>query len=274
MILTSENYFSPAASIEYMSASQYKAFSRCEAAALAEIRGEYIRPSTTSLLVGSYVDAHFEGTLDLFKAQHPEIFKRDGALKSEYTKANDIIARCEEDELFMMLMAGEKQVILTGMISGVPFKVKIDSLLNADQTVAIAEKFPEAAGKLGMLDGLIVDGKVMKDMLPIWQDGERKHFAEAWGYDIQGAIYQEIEGNMLPFVLAVATKETVPDISALIIPDSTLSTVLDEVEENVPHYQEVKLGKVEPVRCEHCDYCKATKKLTTIVDYWEVGMDD
>lgn len=271
MILTNENYFSPAANTEYMSASQYKAFSKCEAAAIAEIRGEYKRPVTTALLVGSYVDANFEGTLDLFKSQHPEIFKRDGTLKAEYNQANTIIARCEEDELFMMLMSGKKQVIKTGTISGVPFKIKMDSLLDAKQTAAIAEKFPETAEMLGMLDGLIVDGKVMRDMNPVWQDGEFKPFVEAWGYDIQGAVYQEIEGKMLPFVLAVATKENVPDINALFIPDTALQAAMDEVEANAPVYQEIKLGKIEPKRCEHCEYCRATRKLTTFVNYWEVG---
>lgn len=73
MILTNENYFSTEASMEYMSVSQFKAFESCEAAALAEAKGEYKREETTSLLVGKYVDAHFEGTLDVFKAQHPDI---------------------------------------------------------------------------------------------------------------------------------------------------------------------------------------------------------
>jgi hypothetical protein len=59
-----------------MGVSQFKAFEKCEAAALAELTGEYQREKTVSLLVGSYVDAHFEGTLDVFKAQNPEIFTK------------------------------------------------------------------------------------------------------------------------------------------------------------------------------------------------------
>ena len=55
MILTNENYFSTEASMEYMSVSQFKAFESCEAAALAEAKGEYKREETTSLLVGKYV---------------------------------------------------------------------------------------------------------------------------------------------------------------------------------------------------------------------------
>ena len=39
MILTAENYYSQEANLAYMSASQFKAFDRCEAAALAELGG-------------------------------------------------------------------------------------------------------------------------------------------------------------------------------------------------------------------------------------------
>ena len=42
---------------------------------------------TAALLVGSYVDAHFSNELAIFKAQNPEIFTRNGDLKSEYKKS-------------------------------------------------------------------------------------------------------------------------------------------------------------------------------------------
>jgi len=29
-----------------------------------------------------------------------------------------------------------------------------------------------------------------------------------------------------------------------------------------PHFQAIKNGEIEAVRCGICDYCKATKKLT------------
>ena len=43
----------------YMGATQFKAFDRCEAAALAEVRGEYAPAASTAMLIGSYVDAYF-----------------------------------------------------------------------------------------------------------------------------------------------------------------------------------------------------------------------
>ena len=87
MILTAENYFSKDAQMQYFGVSQFKSFENCEVSALEEITGNYERAKTTALLVGSYVDAHFEGTLDIFKAQHPELLKRDGTLKSDYVRA-------------------------------------------------------------------------------------------------------------------------------------------------------------------------------------------
>ena len=93
MILTNDNYFSIEASKEYFSVSQYKSFMECEAKAMAEIRGEWKQKKTTALLVGSYVDAYFEGTLDTFKLENPEIFKKDWTLKADYVQADEIIKR-------------------------------------------------------------------------------------------------------------------------------------------------------------------------------------
>lgn len=272
-VVTAENYFSPEMNMAYMGSTQFKAFDRCEAAALAEVRGEYAPAASTALLVGGYIDAYFSGELPVFQAQHPEIFKRDGGLKAEYVHAQDVIARMEADELYMLLMSGKKQVILTGEIAGIPFKVKIDSLLDADTSRRIVERFPEMAEVMGMCDGALVDQKVMRDMKGIWSEEEhtKVSFAQFYGYDIQGAIYQAIEGHMLPFLLAVGTKEDAPDIDVKYIPDGELAAKLAEVEDRAPRYQAIKEGKIAPRRCEKCAYCRMTKKLCRATDYREVG---
>jgi len=64
MKLTEKNYFSQKANEEFMSVSQFKAFDKCPASAMAELKGEFTREKTTALLVGSYVDSYFEGTLE------------------------------------------------------------------------------------------------------------------------------------------------------------------------------------------------------------------
>lgn len=258
--LTDDNYFSHEASMDFMSCSQWKSFHQCEEKALAEIAGDYTRPSSTALLVGSYVDSHFEGTLDIFKAKHPEIFKRDGNLKAEYTKADEIIQRVERSDKFMRYMSGEKQVIMTGEIAGVPFKIKIDSY------------HPDKS---------IVDLKCMKDFEPIWNAEKhcKEPFVEAWGYDIQGAIYQEIvrqnTGKQLPFIIAGATKQTPVNHDLMYVPQERLDECLSLVKALAPRYQALKQGKEEnPSRCEKCDWCLETKILTEIVDYRDIGVND
>lgn len=275
-VVTRENYYDPEINMAYMGSTQFKSFTKCEAATLAELRGEWVQPSTQALLVGGYIDAWFSGELPVYQAQHPELFKRDGTLKAEYLKAQEVIARMESDELYSMLMSGQKQVVRTGLIAGVPFKVKIDSLLDGDACRRIVEKFPKTQAALGFCDGAIVDQKAMKDMATVWSEEEhcRLPFVEAWGYDLQGAIYQAVEGNMLPFVLAVGTKEDSPDLAALYIADEDLTAKLHEVEDLAPRYQAIKEGRVQPVRCEHCAYCRATKRLDSIVNYKDLNADD
>lgn len=252
MILTSENYFSKEAEMAYFGSTQYKNFESCEAAAMAKIRGEYEEEPTTALLVGSFVDAYFEGTLDVFRAKTPQIFTQKGELKADYKHAEYIIERIERDEMFMRFMNGGKQAILTGQLFGVDWKIKIDSY---------------HIGKA------IVDLKIMKDFALVWVDGQGKiPFVEAWGYDIQAAIYQAIEGNNLPFFIAGATKEKPePDLAIISIPQEQIDMTREIIKANLPRFVQVKAGEIEPHRCEKCDWCKRTKKLTQIVDYRELG---
>ena len=251
MTLTAENYHSPVANRAYMGSTQFKQFRKCEAAAMAVLNGEWTDPESIALLVGSYVDAHFSKTLDLFCAKNPQIFKRDGNLKSDYEHANYIIERIERDKCFMAALSGQKQVIMTGEIGGVQFKVKSDSLL------------PDR----------IVDLKIMRDMADVYDKETRewKSFWRAWEYDIQGAIYREIVRQnirkLLPFGLSVATKEKPePDLALLTLPAAALDVALEDVQINAPYYDGIKKGLYPPVRCEKCDYCRSTKVLTGWVE--------
>lgn len=184
MVLTPENYYSPEANFEYMSVSQFKDFSGtygqvgCEARAMAKLRGEYQEEKTTALLVGSYVDSYFEGpeSLERFKSENPEIFTQKGELRAEYKKADTIIQRIESDEYFMQCMSGEKQVIMTAEIFGIPWKIKIDSYVK---------------------DIVITDLKIVESIKKMkWvRDLGYLDFIRFWGYDTQGAIYQETVGR-------------------------------------------------------------------------------
>ena len=249
MILTNDNYYSLEANREYMSVSQYKQFQRCEAAAMAQINGEWEFPKTTALLVGSYIDSWFEGTLDEFKRANPEIYKRsrgDRQLKADFILAEKIIQFLQNDRMFMRYMAGEKQVIITRELFGTPWKIKMDSY------------HPDK----------IVDLKVMRSMERIMG----KSFVEHWGYDLQMAIYSAVEGRDLATYLAVVTKQEPPDKEIISIPRWRRVELLEEVEKNMPHILDVKSGKVPAQRCGVCEYCRATKQLTEPIDFELVGL--
>ena len=253
MILTNENYYSMEANRQFLSVSQYKDFcgtlgkQACEEQALAKLNGLWETEKTTALMVGSYVDAHFEGTLDLFKAQNPEVFTKAGILRAEYKKAEEIINRIERDEYFMKFLSGEKQVIMTAEMFGADWKVKLDSYVK---------------------DVCIVDLKVMKSIreLNYVKDFGHMHFVSYWGYDIQAAVYQEVvyrnTGKRLPFFIAAASKEKETDIEIIQIPQQMMDDRLAEVEKNTGNILMLKNGEIDPIRCENCDWCKHTKVLT------------
>lgn len=135
MQLTSENYYSQEANQEYMSVSGYKDFAGtygkmpCEFYGMEKLNGRWEDEKSTALLVGSYVDSYFEGSLEQFKKDNPEIFTQKGELKANFKQAEEIIARIERDEYFMKYMSGQKQVIMTGELFGAKWKIKMDSYI-------------------------------------------------------------------------------------------------------------------------------------------------
>ena len=247
-MLNKDNYFAPEMMKRYWSVSQLKSFMKCEAAGLAEVRGEYQREETDALLIGSYVDAYFSGEMQDFTARNgSKMFKKNGELLAKFGHANDIIDRVMADNLMMEYLTGEKQVIMEAELFGVPWKTKMD-VYNEQR---------------------IVDLKCVRDFSDIYDKtyGWRS-WVEYWGYDIQGAIYQKVEqlvtGRVepLPFYIAAVTKEKTPDIKLIQLPQHILDTALKLVEAQIDRFDLIKSGDVEPIRCESCDYCKMTKVLT------------
>lgn len=267
MELTEQNYFAPDASKQYMSASQLKSFLDCPARTLAELSGEYKRESSTALLVGSYVDAHFSGTLPQFRAEHPEIYTLKGGLRSEFAQAQDIIAYLSADPLLMRMLGGVQQKIVTGEIAGVQFKGKLDCLLSAEQCHAIAEDYPDMAEDLMMVDGAIVDLKCLRDLEPIWVSGRGKlSVIEAWRYDLQLAIYQRLVGGKLPCYIVAVTKEKTPDKALIHIPQYMMDAAMDAVSDLIPIYQALKMGQGEITHCGHCEFCRQKKVIIKAID--------
>ena len=252
--LDQENYFSEQASRDYMSVSQFKEFAgttehlSCEETAWLQLNRIIPKQEGDALLIGSFVDAYYEGTLDEFKSNHPEIISSQGPtkgmLKKDFIGADSIIQRLEKDALFSQYMSGQKQLIMTAVIFGCEWKVKMDAFHPQDK---------------------IVDLKVMKDMLPIWSGKRKVDFVHYWGYDIQGAIYQKVveivTGYRLPFYLCVATKQATTDFEIIQISQAHLDEALDFVAQNLPRVLQIKNDILTPSRCGICSHCIETKKL-------------
>lgn len=234
MKLNEDTYYSKEANQDFFSVSQYKDFCKCEAMAMAKINGEYQEKTTKAMLIGILCDRWFEGTLDKLREESPNIFYcRNGALRADFRKADDIIKRVQKDERFMQFMSGEKQKILTFEMFGVPWKIKMDSFVK---------------------DICITDLKVVQNFKSL----------AYWRYDLQGAVYQKgAEANgygLLPFYLAAATKEAVTNFDIFQIDQPTLDMAHREIEGNMSRFIAVKSGLEEPHYCGVCDYCKSVKK--------------
>ncbi len=234
MKLNDDTYYSKEANQAYFSVSQYKDFCKCEAMAMAKICGEFEQKQTKAMLIGTLVDRWFEGTLEKLRQESPNIFYcRNGALRADFRKADEIIKRVQRDERFMQYMSGEKQKILTFEMFGVPWKMKMDSFCE---------------------DICITDLKVVQNFKSL----------AFWRYDLQGAVYQEGCARngygWLPFYLAAATKEAVTNFDIFQIDQPTLDMALREIEGNMPRFIAVKAGLEEPHYCGVCDYCKSVKK--------------
>ena len=106
------------------------------------------------------------------------------------------------------------------------------------------------------------------------QDYGYASFVEYWGYTLQLAVYQKIveinTGNKLPCYISVVTKETYPEIEVIYVDQLTLDHALNEIEMNMQSVLAVKNGDAEPIRCEHCDYCKSTKVLTGPINHQDL----
>ena len=261
LYLNKDNYFSKEADNIYFSASQIKAFKKCEASALAEIRGEYERPMSQALLQGQFVDEALTGDYAEWSLKNmPLISKRDGNLKAEFTQCSEMVRRAQRDDMFMEYMKGEHQMIVTGPLFGFPFKAKLDVLG----------------------DDRIVDLKTVRDLSPVYLPGQgRVDFATAWDWPLQMAIYQrlyeEIEGVRLPCYLAVITKETPPDIRIIRVEQERMDAELAWLETVLPRYEAIKDGLSTPERCDKCAYCRETRVLEVpemLSDFEEGGFID
>lgn len=284
MKLTNKNYYGAKANQEFMSVSQFKNFKKCEAMALAELKGEYERPKSKALLLGSFVDEMLTGTKEsqtqFIIENRSEIFQKSSKLSkctdeelavllndyslqllsadnkpyAEIVQALETIEKIKKQPLMMQHFNSKHQTIMTGEIAGVPFKIKMDNYKPGE---------------------IIADGKYMASLR---SPNLFEPMVKYWGYDIQGAVYQEIvyqnTGKRLPFYLNIATKEKPAHLAVAEIKQYDLDEALENVIKNAPRYQAIKNREIEPERCEdyNCDYCTETAIITEPTDSNFLGL--
>ena len=284
MKLTNKNYYGSAANNEFMSVSQFKQFQKCEAMALAELKGEYERPKSKALLLGSFVDEMLTGTKksqikfvsdnfsELFQKSskicklddagrmtfisdyYTDIFNEDNKPYAEIVQALETIRRIKQQPLMMKHFKSKHQTVMTGEIAGVPFKIKMDNYKPGE---------------------FIADCKYMASLR---SPNLFEPLVKYWRYDLQGAVYQEVvyqnTGKRLPFYLDIATKETPAHLAVAEINQYDLDEALETIKALAPRFQAIKNGEIKPNRCNEydCHYCTETHFITEPVDSNYLGM--
>ncbi len=249
MVLTEDTYYSHN---EFMSVSQFKNFQKCEAAALAELKGEYTPDRGRALLLGSYVDEMLTGTVEsqckFVEENRTDLFKKNGEMYADIVQAVEAISTVRNQPLMMKYLDGEHQVIMTGEIEGVPVKGKFDSYKPGE---------------------FVADLKYLKDFRsPNFFENAISYY----GYDMQLAVYRELvrqnTGKDLPCYLVIVTKQTPPDVAVAEVNEFDLDIALSKFKASVGRFQAIKNGEIRPERCEShdCPYCRATKILTEPID--------
>lgn len=240
MYLSNENYHSLEANKHFFSNSQYKNLKECPSRAIAEIEGKHKRFETKAMIVSSFVDAYFSGTLAHFKLKYAdEILTKQKKLKKDYRQAEYIIKRIERDKLFIKFLSGEKQVVMTREYEGIPIKICVDSYLKG---VAIA------------------DLKIMADFKFQWKNRVQMNFIEFYGYDMQMAIYQYVIGEKIPCYIVAATKEIEPNLCIIQIEQDRLDYKLEQFKQDIIYLNKIKKGEIEAEKCMSCDWCKKNKQ--------------
>lgn len=247
-----EVYYGNEANWQYMSVSQYKDFTKCEAAALAKLKGDWEPISDPqALLVGNYVHSYFESkeAHERFKQENSDkLHKKNGELYKAFEIAEQMIKRIEREPFFQFLWQGEKEVPITGNLFGVEWKGKID-LLNVEK-------------------GYFVDLKTSRGFDVRYWDNDRNRyvsFVESFGYVVQIAIYEKLlkqkYGKSFEGFIFAVSKETPPNVEAINIEQPEKDFDIGLVEQRVNRVEQVKTGQLEPVMCGKCEYCREHKKL-------------
>lgn len=256
LILSKANYHSIEANQEYMSVSQFKSFVECEAKTIAELDGSYKRPSSNALIVGSYVHAAFESEKEFeqfIEENNGAIFKARGGKYSDFETADRMIETLKNDPLAMFALEGEKEKIYTANLFGADWKIKVDSINYNRNTFSDIKTTPDLYKRY-------------------WSTkyNDWVSFVEAWDYVLQMALYRRVLQENLgqtytPYIIAV-TKESPPNKAVIHFDESRFDFEYEYIEMKMERILAVKNKEANPTRCERCEYCRMTKRLTDTIE--------
>jgi hypothetical protein len=185
---------------------------------------------------------------------YSNLFNEANKPYAEILQALETIKRIKKQPLMMQHFKSKHQTIMVGEIAGVPFKIKMDNYKPNE---------------------FIADCKYMASLR---SPNLFEPMVKYWGYDLQGAVYQEIvyqnTGKRLPFFLDIATKETPAHLTVAQINQHDLDEALETVKTFAPRYQAIKRGEIPPERCDEydCNYCTETTIITEPIDSVYIGM--
>ncbi len=156
--LTEENYFLDKT---YLNCSTLKTYRECSSKALSISKGEYTQDfsDNDAILVGKYVDAAVEGTLEEFLENNPKVYsygKKEKGLRKPFEDANIMIEKLKNDKYANILLEGDKQTIYVGEIAGIKVKCKIDNISHekavALKSLPVVKTISETLDKMSLLD--------------------------------------------------------------------------------------------------------------------------
>ena len=269
LALTTDNYYSDEANRDYLSCSQFEDFLTCEAAAVAKYEGRYTPEKSEAFIVGKYFHTDFEGpeAFGQFIAENEDkILQKSGKKRAAFAKADEMIKAAEEDPFIKKLidMPGENEKIMTGKLFGrYPWKIRLDKYI------------PENPR-------LIIDWKTVADINETrWNDElhQKASFVENFRYLFRAAVYIEIEKEWTgketdpAFWLVCISKQDPPDKAVIALNDQNrqrFDIELEKVRDKIFRIQNIKDGLTRPKRCGKCAYCRATKKIDSVMHYWEL----
>lgn len=253
-----------------MDVSTFKAFKACEAETLAKRQGKWgDMGDKTPLLVGNYVHSACESKeshLNFIREHKDELYKykkTKNGLKKDFQTAELMITCLKQDQAFKNIyLPGDKEVIVTGKIGGHDWKGKIDSL-NLEQ---------------GYFCDLKTTQRIDKKF---WDDDERNYvpFVKAYGYYYQISMYRELIRQTFgvdctPFIFAVSKEYPYPDHAGIsfdsVKDEDWLEEAMQDILTRQDRYFDLIDGKAKPKRCGKCDYCRATKQITSWTNAAEI----